>query len=167
MKTLILWFILLFLAYVLQSAFFNVISYNGITVDLILLITIFLSILYDKYAILYGFCSGLFLDLASGFFLGIHTFTFLILCILINRLAQFIYKENIFLPLVASLVATILNDFMIAVLIFLLGYDYNIWQVFNNIIVTLIYNLIFTYPVYFVVVKVNDKLQAFIKSQEF
>ncbi|WP_304065841.1 rod shape-determining protein MreD [Megamonas hypermegale] len=167
MKTLIPWFILLFLAYVLQSAFFNVISYNGITVDLILLITIFLSILYDKYTILYGFCSGLFLDLASGSFLGIHTFTFLILCILINRLAQFIYKENIFLPLVASLVATILNDFMIAVLIFLLGYDYNIWQVFNNIIVTLIYNLIFTYPVYFVVVKVNDKLQAFIKSQEF
>ena len=167
MKTLIPWFILLFLAYVLQSAFFNVISYNGITVDLILLITIFLSILYDKYAILYGFCSGLFLDLASGSFLGIHTFTFLILCILINRLARFIYKENIFLPLVASLVATILNDFMIAVLIFLLGYDYNIWQVFNNIIVTLIYNLIFTYPVYFVVVKVNDKLQAFIKSQEF
>ena len=167
MKTLIPWFILLFLAYVLQSAFFNVISYNGITVDLILLITIFLSILYDKYAILYGFCSGLFLDLASGSFLGIHTFTFLILCILINRLAQFIYKENIFLPLVASLVATILNDFMIAVLIFLLGYDYNIWQVFNNIIVTLIYNLIFTYPVYFVVVKVNDKLQAFIKSQGF
>lgn len=167
MKTLIPWFILLFLAYVLQSAFFNVISYNGITVDLILLITIFLSILYDKYAILYGFCSGLFLDLSSGSFLGIHTFTFLILCILINRLAQFIYKENIFLPLVASLVATILNDFMIAVLIFLLGYDYNIWQVFNNIIVTLIYNLIFTYPVYFVVVKVNDKLQAFIKSQEF
>ena len=167
MKTLIPWFILLFLAYVLQSAFFNVISYNGITVDLILLITIFLSILYDKYAILYGFCSGLFLDLASGSFLGIHTFTFLILCILINRLAQFIYKENIFLPLVASLVATILNDFMIAVLIFLLGYDYNIWQVFNNIIVALIYNLIFTYPVYFVVVKVNDKLQAFIKSQEF
>lgn len=167
MKTLIPWFILLFLAYVLQSAFFNVISYNGITVDLILLITIFLSILYDKYAILYGFCSGLFLDLASGSFLGIHTFTFLILCILINRLAQFIYKENIFLPLVASLVATILNDFMIAILIFLLGYDYNIWQVFNNIIVTLIYNLIFTYPIYFVVVKVNDKLQAFIKSQEF
>ena len=167
MKTLIPWFILLFLAYVLQSAFFNVISYNGITVDLILLITIFLSILYDKYAILYGFCSGLFLDLASGSFLGIHTFTFLILCILINRLAQFIYKENIFLPLVASLVATILNDFMIAVLIFLLGYDYNIWQVFNNIIVTLIYNLIFTYPVYYVVVKVNDKKQAFIKSQEF
>ena len=167
MKTLIPWFILLFLAYVLQSAFFNVISYNSITVDLILLITIFLSILYDKYAILYGFCSGLFLDLASGSFLGIHTFTFLILCILINRLAQFIYKENIFLPLVASLVATILNDFMIAVLIFLLGYDYNIWQVFNNIIVTLIYNLIFTYPIYFVVDKVNDKLQAFIKSQEF
>ena len=143
MKTLIPWFILLFLAYVLQSAFFNVISYDGITVDLILLITIFLSILYDKYAILYGFCSGLFLDLASGSFLGIHTFTFLILCILINRLTQFIYKENIFLPLVASLVATILNNFMIAVLIFLLGYDYNIWQIFNNIIVALIYNLVF------------------------
>ncbi|HIX83458.1 MAG TPA: rod shape-determining protein MreD [Candidatus Megamonas gallistercoris] len=167
MKTLIPWFILLFLAYVLQSAFFNVISYDGITVDLILLITIFLSILYDKYAILYGFCSGLFLDLASGSFLGIHTFTFLILCILINRLTQFIYKENIFLPLVASLVATILNNFMIAVLIFLLGYDYNIWQIFNNIIVALIYNLVFTYPVYFIVIKFNNKLQAFIKSQEF
>lgn len=167
MKTLIPWFLLLFVAYVLQSAFFNVISYNGITVDLVLLVTIFLSILYDKYAILYGFCAGLFLDLASGSFLGIHTFTFLILCILINRLTQFIYKENVFLPLVASLLATILNDVMIAVLVFLLGYDYNIWQVFNNIVVTLIYNLIFTYPVYFIVIYLNKKLQYLIKSQEF
>ncbi|MBM6761100.1 rod shape-determining protein MreD [Megamonas hypermegale] len=167
MKTLIPWFLMLFVAYILQSAFFNIFSYNGITVDLVLLITIFFGIFYDKYAILYGFCAGLFLDLASGSFLGIHIFTFLILCILINRLTQFIYKENIFLPLVASLLATILNNVLIAILIFLLGYDFNVWQVFNNIIVMLIYNLIFAYPVYFLVVYINKKIQYLIKSQEF
>lgn len=166
MKTLIPCFCLLFIAYLLQSSLFNFIAYDGISVDLVLLLAIFFSIIYDRYAILYGFCAGLFQDLASGTFLGIHTLSLLIICILIHKVSQLIYKENIFLPLVASLGATILNYFIIALLIFLLGYNYNFWLVINNMIIALIYNLIFAYPIYFIINKINNKLQQWIKMSE-
>lgn len=166
MKTLIPCFLLLFIAYLLQSSVFNVIAYDGISVDLILLVTIFFSIIYDKHAILYGFCAGLFQDLASGTFLGIHTLSLLLICILIHKISQLIYKENIFLPLIAGVFATCLNYFIIALLIFLLGYSYNIWQIINNAIIALIYNLIFAYPVYFIIMKVDDKLQYWIRRSE-
>ena len=67
MKTVTPCFLLIFIAYILQSSVFNIIAYDGISVDLILLLVIFFSIIYDKYAILYGFCAGLFQDLASGY----------------------------------------------------------------------------------------------------
>lgn len=166
MKTLIPCFILLFIAYIVQSSLLNVIAYQGISVDLILLSTIYFSLLYDKYAILYGFCAGLFYDLASDTFLGIHTLSLLIICILIRKVSQLIYKENIFLPLVAALVATFLNNFIIAFSIFLLGYHYNFWLMVNNTLLALIYNLIFAYPVYIIVNKINNKLVYFIKRSE-
>ena len=90
---------------------FNIIAYDGISVDLILLLVIFFSIIYDKYAILYGFCAGLFQDLASGTFLGIHTLSLVIICILIHKISQLIYKENIFLPIVASVFSTFFKLF--------------------------------------------------------
>ena len=166
MKTIIPCFLLIFIAYILQSSVFNIIAYDGISVDLILLLVIFFSIIYDKYAILYGFCAGLFQDLASGSFLGIHTLSLVIICILIHKISQLIYKENIFLPIVASVFSTFLNYFIIALFIFLLGYSYNIWLVINNMIIALIYNLVFAYPVYFIVVKIDAKLQYWIKRSE-
>ncbi len=168
MKTLLPWFAFIFIAYVFQSSVFNVISYDGISVNLMLLIAVFLSILYDRYAILYGFAVGLFYDLASGSFLGLNAFSLTIICLFTSALSHRFYKENIFLPLVASIAATVCNNFITAILIFLLGYDYSIWQVINNTLIVLIYNLIFAYPVYFIVLKFDNKLQEMIKrSKQF
>ena len=141
MKTVIPCFLLIFISYILQSSVFNIIAYDGISVDL-------------------------FQDLASGTFLGIHTLSLVIICILIHKISQLIYKENIFLPIVASVFSTFLNYFIIALFIFLLGYSYNIWLVINNMIIALIYNLVFAYPVYFIVVKIDAKLQYWIKRSE-
>ncbi len=163
MKTVMPWIPLVFIIYVIQSSFLPIISYNGISADLIMLSAVSLSIIHEKYAVLYGFCIGLFYDLASGTFLGIHTFSFLVICLICSLLSQRIYKENIFLPLAASVSTTILNHFIIAVLIFLLGYDYNIWLVINKILISLIYNLIFAYPLYLFILKIDSKIEHFIK----
>lgn len=164
MKTVFFWLVLLFFAYVLQSSICNVISYNDITVNLILLMTVFLSIIYDKYAILFGFYAGLFQDLASGTFLGIYAFSLLIVCIVASKASERIYKDNIFLPLVASFVATVLLNVMVAVLIYLLGYTFDIVLIINDVLIELIYNLIFAYPVFFLMNKIDCKFNAFLKK---
>ena len=60
MKTVIPCFLLIFIAYILQSSVFNIIAYDGISVDLILLLVIFFSIIYDKYAIYMDFVQDYF-----------------------------------------------------------------------------------------------------------
>lgn len=168
MKTVLPWFLLTFVAYIFQSSLISLISYDGIAVDFMMLIAVFLSVIHEEHAILYGFCIGLFHDLASGTFLGIHTFSLLIICLLCSQLSHRIYKDNIFLPLVASVSATVLNHFIIAILIFLLGYDYNIWLIVNNTLISLIYNLIFAYPLYLVILKIDAKIEHLIKiSKQF
>ena len=162
------WFIVIFIAYILQSSLLTAIAYEGICVDLMMLIAVSISIIREQYAILAGFCIGLFHDLASGTFLGIHTFSLLIICFFSSVLSQRIYKENIFLPLATSVSATLLNNFIIALLIFLLGYNYNVWLVVNNALIALIYNLIFAYPVYLFVLKLDSRIDNFIKmSKQF
>ena len=163
MRTVIPWFIVLFFAYVLQSALFTAIAYNGITVDLIILIAAFLSVLEDRYAILYGFGAGLFQDLASGTFLGMNAFILMCASIIISLMSHRFYKENIFLPLVMAVFITVLDYLGTAIMVFLLGYDMNIWLVINNMLTALIYNVVFAYPVYFIIVKINDKMQYLIK----
>ena len=48
MKTVLPCFLLIFIAYILQSSVFNIIAYDGISVDLILLLVIFFSIIYER-----------------------------------------------------------------------------------------------------------------------
>lgn len=163
MKTAFFWLVILFFAYVLQSSICNVISYDDITVNLILLMTVFLSILHDKYAILFGFYAGLFQDLASGTFLGIYAFSLLIICIIASKISERIYKDNIFLPLAASFLATLVHNFILAILIYLLGYTFNWLSIINNALIELIYNLIFAYPVFFAITKIDRKFQDFLK----
>lgn len=126
--------------------------------------TVFLSIFYDKYAILFGFYAGLFQDLASGTFLGIYAFSLLIVCIIASKVSERIYKDNIFLPLAASFSATILLNFILAVLIYLLGYTFDIVSIINNVLIELIYNLIFAYPVFFLMNKIDGKFKNFLKK---
>ena len=157
------WFVVIFFAYVLQSSLFTAFAYNGISVDLVVLTAAFLSIIYDKYAILYGFGAGLFEDLASGTFLGMNALIMMCVCLLLSILSQRVYKENIFLPLVAAVLATAADYAATTLMIWLLGYELNIWLVINNTLTALIYNLVFAYPVYFTIVKIDKQIQYFIK----
>ena len=164
MRMLIPWYGVLFIAYVLQSSLLTAVAYNGITVDLVILTAAFLSILYSRQAMLYGFSAGLFQDLASGTFLGMNAFILMCAAVVLSWLSQRFYKENIFLPLAAAVFVTILDYIMTSLMIVLLGYSLNGWLVINNMLTALIYNVVFAYPVYFAVMKIDGVLQRLLNS---
>lgn len=164
MRMLIPWYGVLFIAYVLQSSLLTAVAYNGITVDLIVLTAAFLSILYGRQAMLYGFSAGLFQDLASGTFLGMNAFILMCAAVVLSWLSQRFYKENIFLPLAAAVFVTIVDYVMTSLMIVLLGYSLNGWLVVNNMLTALIYNVVFAYPVYFTVIKIDGVLQRLLNS---
>lgn len=113
--------------YVLQASLFPLIAYHGVTVDFLLLMTVSFSFLRGMHqGVLLGFWAGLMQDLASGTFFGIHTFSLSIIALFFGRFSDRVFKEQFFLPVLASIAATALNYFILLLLMLLLGYRFNI-----------------------------------------
>ena len=136
--------------YVLQTSLLPLIAYRGISPDLMLLLTVSFAFLRGtRQGGLMGFSVGLMQDLATGTFLGINAFTHLLIGMACGHFSDRVFKEQFFLPVLASLAATAANYFILALLMVLLGYRFNpVSSVQAMLIPMLIYQLAFAYPVH-------------------
>ena len=144
--------------YVLQTSFFPLMAYHGISPNFMLLLTVSFAFLRGmEQGTFMGFLTGLLTDLATGTFFGIHAFTYLLMGNLCGRFANRVYKDQFFWPVFASLGVTALNYFILALLMVLLGYRFNpISNVQVTLLPMLIYQLAFAYPVHYLTYK-SDK----------
>lgn len=148
--------------YVLQTSFFPLIAYHGISPNFMLLVTVSYAFLRGtEKGTLLGFAAGLLTDLGTGTFFGIHTFTYLLAGNICGRFANRVYKEQFFLPVFASLGATAFNYFILALLMVLLGYRFNpLSNVQVTLLPMLIYQLAFAYPVHYLTYQLDKKLSS-------
>ncbi len=146
--------------YVLQTSLLPHIAYHGVTVDFMLLLTVSFAFLRGmRQGALMGFLSGLMEDLASGTFLGIHTFSQTLIGLACGRLSNGVFKEQFFLPVFSSIVAVVVNYFILALLMVLLGYRFNlIAQMQYVLLPMLIYQLAFAYPVHRITYDLDKRL---------
>lgn len=161
MKKIIIWLITILLAYVLQSSTMYSFSYDGIGTNLVLIILVYLAAYYPDKAILYAFVAGMLQDLASGGFVGIHMLNYMIITWLISLFVHRWYKDNIFLPVFLVSVASILDFLLISLWIYLLGYTYGLVDLVENLLITLGYNLVFAYPVYYIFKYIRRKVESY------
>ena len=146
--------------YVLQTSLLPMIAYRGISPDLMLLLTVSFAFLRGvRQGGLMGFATGLLQDLASGTFLGINAFTRMLLGMFFGRFSDRVFKEQFFLPVTASITAIIANYFILALLMVLLGYRFNLVGNMESMLVPmLIYQLAFAYPVHRLAYALDKKL---------
>ena len=148
--------------YVLQTSFFPLIAYHGISPNFMLLLTVSFAFLRGmEQGTFMGFLTGLLTDLATGTFFGIHAFTYLLMGNLCGRFANRVYKDQFFWPVFASLGVTALNYFILALLMVLLGYRFNpISNVQVTLLPMLIYQLAFAYPVHYLTYKLDKNIST-------
>jgi rod shape-determining protein MreD len=148
--------------YVLQTSFFPLMAYHGISPNFMLLITVSFAFLRGmEQGTLMGVLAGLLTDLATGTFFGIHAFTYLLMGNLCGRFANRVYKDQFFWPVFASLGVTALNYFILALLMVLLGYRFNpISNVQVTLLPMLIYQLAFAYPVHYLTYKLDKNIST-------
>lgn len=158
MKKVLPWALFIGVVYIVQSALLYPLSYDNISADLIMITVVFLTLLYGRYGLLFGFAGGLFQDLASGSFLGIHTFTLIIICLLVEYLSTYVNTGGIILPIYLVIGATVMNHLIINSLIFLLGYTQDIFVIVKALALSIIYNMIFTYPLWIIINKLKDTI---------
>ena len=148
--------------YVLQTSFFPLMAYHGISPNFMLLLTVSFAFLRRmEQGTFMGFLTGLLTDLATGTFFGIHAFTYLLMGNLCGRFANRVYKDQFFWPVFASLGVTALNYFILALLMVLLGYRFNpISNVQVTLLPMLIYQLAFAYPVHYLTYKLDKNIST-------
>ena len=143
----IVFFVVLF---VLQFSFLPLIFIYGVVPDLLLLATVSYAFLRGSaWGGFVGFALGLMQDLSMGAFFGLHAFTLTLIGLFFGRFSDRVFKEQIFLPISASVAARIVKYTISAVIVYLLGYHFNPFLHMGRVLlILLLFQLIFAYPIH-------------------
>ena len=88
-------------------------------------------------------------DLSAGSFFGLNAFTLTLIGLVFGRFSDRVFKEQFFLPITASVAATLAKYLMSALIVYLLGYHFNpLLHMGRVLFILLIFQLIFAYPVH-------------------
>jgi rod shape-determining protein MreD len=155
----LLWGLLLILALVLQATIVPLVSINGIRPDLLLIIVVSSGLLLGKeQGVGMGFFSGLLQDLASGNIFGLNVLSKMATGFVAGSLERNVFKENVLLPVLGTVLATVFNSAIMLLLIFLLGYNTDLLSAISNILYLLCYNAVVAIPVHQLVYRIAKRL---------
>lgn len=156
------WLLFLMILYILQSSLLPILAYNGQSPDLLLLLVVSFSLLEgSKYGTLLGLGAGLLKGLATGTFFGIDAFSFVIIAFVIGKFYNQVFREARFLPLVASVGATVAHYAIVVVFLFMLGFRFSLSEHIQSVLLPMIvYQFIFSYPVHRLTVKMDALTRA-------
>ena len=160
MKIFFCWLAFVCGLYVLQASFFPLVAYNGVSPDLVILLVVSFSFLKgQRMGVFMGFMVGLLQDLASGTFFGTNIFSKMLIGYLGGVFANRVFREQVFLPLFASVMATALNYAVMVMFMFLLGHSLNLIVHLQQTLLPMIwYNMLFSVPVHRCVALLCDRL---------
>ena len=154
----IVFFVVLF---VLQFSFLPLIFIYGVVPDLLLLATVSYAFLRGSaWGGFVGFALGLMQDLSMGAFFGLHAFTLTLIGLFFGRFSDRVFKEQIFLPISASVAATIVKYTISAVIVYLLGYHFNPFLHIGRVLfLLLLFQLIFAYPIHWATFQLDQHIR--------
>ena len=161
MRNFALWTILTLGLYILQSSLLPMFSYNGISTNFMLLLTVSTAFLLGhRYGVFMGFASGLLQDLATGSYFGCDIFSYMTIGLLCGKFSDQIFKDQFFLPVIASVFAMIMHYFVMVSFIYMLGYKLNLqWSLQYALMPMIFYQLAFSYPTHKLVYEFNNYLK--------
>jgi len=154
-------FVLFFLVlFVLQFSFLPLISIYGVVPDLLVLATVSFSFLRGSaWGALIGFSLGLMQDLSAGAFFGLNTFLLTLIGLFFGRFSDRVLQEQFFLPLTASVAATLAKYLCSALIVYLLGYRFNLFLHMERVLfVLLLFQVVFAYPIHWATFYISRRI---------
>jgi rod shape-determining protein MreD len=153
----ILWIVVIALTYVVQCSLIPLATVNGIKPDLLLIVVLSTGLLTGKEkGVAVGFFAGMLADIASGGIFGCHTLSKMAIGYGAGMLERKVFKENILLPLLAVMVATVLHTILMTIILVVMGYKIEIIPLLShNLLPLMAYNIIMAIPIHMLIYKLN------------
>lgn len=159
MKALI-WTLVILLATVLQATIIPLLSVEGVSPDLLLVVVVSVSLLLGKeHGVGIGFFAGLIQDLASGNIFGVNVLSKLTTGFVFGMAERKVFKEHILLPILAVAVATVFSSLLAILLLVMFGYKIDfIPAIIARVLPAVLYNMILSIPIHKGIYKLSVKL---------
>lgn len=149
------WALFLVATLVIQTTVLPLIAVAGARPDLLLLVAVSAGLLLGReHGVGLGFFAGLLQDLASGNIFGVSTLAKTATGYVAGMIERKVFKENVLLPLLAVIIATVFNSAVMLVMLFFLGFETDIPTAVANTLFVLGYNAVLAIPVHRIVYRV-------------
>ncbi len=156
MKT-VVWAVVIVMAFVFQSTIVPLIFTQN-RPDLLLAVVVSSGLLAGReHGVGMGFFSGLLQDMVSGS-IGLNMLAKMSAGYLAGLAERKVFKENILLPLIAMMLATLFNGIVSLAVLMLFGYKIDLVEaIINTIIPTLAYNVLVAIPIHQIIFHINAR----------
>lgn len=151
MKRNIIMLFVILVSFILQTTFFQVLSFGGISPNLLVIVTASYGFMFDKkYGMVAGFICGFLMDIFYGNVLGFYALIYLYIGAANGAFHQMFYQDDIKLPIALITASDFVYSFVCYILLFLLRGRFDIGYYFRSIIIPeIVYTVfvtVFLYP---------------------
>ena len=155
-------FLIIAVCYLLQSTVFQALSFASISPNLMIVVVSAFGFMRGKKEGLWiGFFTGLLLDIFTGSILGFYALLYMYVGYFNGFFRKMFYQEDIKLPMLLIAVSDFSCSLIIYFLLFLFRGKFDIlYYLLNIMIPELVYTMVVTIFLYFIILKINQKLET-------
>lgn len=155
-------FLIIAVCYLLQSTVFQALSFASISPNLMIVVVSAFGFMRGKKEGLWiGFFTGLLLDIFTGNILGFYALLYMYVGYFNGFFHKMFYPEDIKLPMLLIAVSDFSCSLIIYFLLFLFRGKFDIlYYLLNIMIPELVYTMVVTIFLYFIILKINQKLET-------
>ena len=156
------------ICFLLQSTIFRTFAISGVSPNLMIIIaTAFGFMRGRKEGLFVGFFSGMIVDLASGGILGFYSLIYMLVGYINGYFADSYFPDDLKLPVLLMALSDFVCNIAIYVVMFLFSGKFTIGFYLGHIIMPeLIYTMIVAVFLYFILLKINRKLEEIERRNE-
>lgn len=160
-------FIIIAICFVLQTTLFQRISFAGIAPNLLIIVTSSFGFMRGKKeGLLVGFFCGLLIDIFFGFYFGIYALIYMYIGYTNGYFQKRFYPDDIKLPMLLISASDVVYNLVVYLFLFLLRSRFAFGYYIRNIILPeFVYTMLITIFAYFILLKINTKLENFEKRR--
>lgn len=161
MRRKIVLFVIITVCFLLQSTVFQTLSLANVAPNLlIIVISAFGFMRGKKEGLWIGFFCGLIVDIFFGFYLGVYALLYMYVGYINGMFQKSFYPDDIKLPLLLIGSSDIVCNIVIYCLMFLLRGRFMFWYYLSSVIIPeFVYTMVITIFLYFILLKINQKLE--------
>ena len=154
--------VIIIVCFLLQSTIFQALSFASISPNLLIIVTASFGFMRGKKEGLWvGFFCGLLVDVFYGSYFGLYALIYMYVGYMNGFFRKLFYPEDVKLPMILISASDFGYNLIIYLILFFMRGNFHLgYYLLNIIIPELIYTLVVTIVLYFIILNINKKLET-------